>query len=76
MDEVIAFLRGKRVNIDELREKAIELKDTLAGLMVTYPSTHGVYEEGINEITDITITQILILNIFMIIGFYLILIRN
>lgn len=41
------------INIDELREKAIELKDTLAGLMVTYPSTHGVYEEGINEITDI-----------------------
>jgi len=41
------------INIDELREKAVELKDTLAGLMVTYPSTHGVYEEGIKEITDI-----------------------
>jgi glycine dehydrogenase len=30
-----------------------ELKDTLAGLMVTYPSTHGVFEEGIIEITSI-----------------------
>jgi glycine dehydrogenase len=41
------------VNIEELRAKALELKDTLAGLMVTYPSTHGVYEEGIREITSI-----------------------
>jgi len=41
------------INIDELRKVAIELKDQLAGLMVTYPSTHGVYEEGIREITSI-----------------------
>ncbi|MCH2225334.1 MAG: aminomethyl-transferring glycine dehydrogenase, partial [Crocinitomicaceae bacterium] len=41
------------INIEELREKATELKDTLGGLMVTYPSTHGVYEEGIKEITSI-----------------------
>lgn len=41
------------INIDELRQKAVELKDTLAGIMVTYPSTHGVYEEGIKEITSI-----------------------
>jgi len=41
------------INVAELREKAVELKDTLAGLMVTYPSTHGVYEESIVEITDI-----------------------
>ena len=41
------------IDIDELREKASELKDTLGGLMVTYPSTHGVYEEGIKEITSI-----------------------
>ena len=41
------------IDIDELREKANELKDTLGGLMVTYPSTHGVYEEGIKEITSI-----------------------
>ncbi|MFT5780377.1 MAG: glycine dehydrogenase, partial [Crocinitomicaceae bacterium] len=41
------------IDINELRDKAIELKDTLGGLMVTYPSTHGVYEEGIKEITAI-----------------------
>jgi glycine dehydrogenase len=41
------------INIDELRQVATELKDSLAGLMVTYPSTHGVYEEGIREITSI-----------------------
>jgi glycine dehydrogenase len=41
------------INIEELTAVATELKDTLAGLMVTYPSTHGVYEEGIQEITKI-----------------------
>ncbi|MCO4814160.1 MAG: aminomethyl-transferring glycine dehydrogenase [Flavobacteriales bacterium] len=41
------------IDIDELKTKATELKDSLAGLMITYPSTHGVYEEGINDITDI-----------------------
>ena len=41
------------IDIDALRAKAIELKETLAGLMVTYPSTHGVFEEGIREITAI-----------------------
>ena len=41
------------INIEELKAKAEELKDSLAGLMVTYPSTHGVFEEGIKEITSI-----------------------
>jgi glycine dehydrogenase len=41
------------INIEELRQVAAELKDSLGGLMVTYPSTHGVYEEGIREITSI-----------------------
>lgn len=41
------------IDIDELRNVATEFKDSLAGLMVTYPSTHGVYEEGIREITSI-----------------------
>ncbi len=41
------------INIDELRNVAAQYKDTLGGLMVTYPSTHGVYEEGIREITSI-----------------------
>jgi glycine dehydrogenase len=41
------------IDIDQLRTVANELKDTLGGLMVTYPSTHGVFEEGIKEITAI-----------------------
>ncbi len=41
------------INIEELREVAQSNKDILAGIMVTYPSTHGVYEEGIKEITSI-----------------------
>ncbi|MAT89738.1 MAG: glycine dehydrogenase (aminomethyl-transferring) [Flavobacteriaceae bacterium] len=41
------------IDVDDLREKAIEHKDNLAALMVTYPSTHGVYESAIKEITGI-----------------------
>jgi len=42
-------------NIDlmDLEEKAILNKDKLAALMVTYPSTHGVYEEGILKVIEI-----------------------
>ncbi|KAK4491002.1 hypothetical protein RD792_001723 [Penstemon davidsonii] len=41
------------INIEELRKAAESNKDNLAALMVTYPSTHGVYEEGIDEICKI-----------------------
>ncbi|KAK6119567.1 hypothetical protein DH2020_046696 [Rehmannia glutinosa] len=41
------------INIEELRKAAETNKDNLAALMVTYPSTHGVYEEGIDEICKI-----------------------
>jgi len=41
------------IDIEELREVAVANKDILAAIMVTYPSTHGVYEEGIREITSI-----------------------
>jgi len=41
------------IDISDLREKAVQYKDTLACLMVTYPSTHGVFEEGILEIINI-----------------------
>lgn len=41
------------IDIDDLREKAELHKDRLAALMVTYPSTHGVYESAIREITKI-----------------------
>jgi glycine dehydrogenase len=41
------------IDIPDLRAKAEQYKETLSSLMVTYPSTHGVFEEGIKEITKI-----------------------
>lgn len=41
------------VDIADLQAKAAEHKDDLSCLMITYPSTHGVYEEGIKEICQI-----------------------
>ena len=41
------------IDVNDLREKATLHKDNLAALMVTYPSTHGVYEKEIKEITQI-----------------------
>lgn len=41
------------IDVEDLREKAIKYKDNLAALMVTYPSTHGVFEKAIKEIIDI-----------------------
>ncbi|WGF93071.1 aminomethyl-transferring glycine dehydrogenase [Aequorivita marisscotiae] len=41
------------IDVEDLREKAIKHKDNLSCLMVTYPSTHGVYESAIREITSI-----------------------
>ena len=39
------------IDLDDLREKAELHKENLAALMVTYPSTHGVFESAIREIT-------------------------
>ncbi|MCH6547183.1 MAG: aminomethyl-transferring glycine dehydrogenase, partial [Gemmatimonadetes bacterium] len=41
------------IDVDDLRAKAEEHKDDLAALMVTYPSTHGVFEASIKEVCDI-----------------------
>jgi glycine dehydrogenase len=41
------------IDLEDLREKAIKHKDNLSCLMVTYPSTHGVYESAIREITSL-----------------------
>jgi len=45
--------RDGNIDMDDLRAKAEKHRDTLAALMVTYPSTHGVFEEGIQEICAI-----------------------
>ena len=41
------------VDVDDLRQKAEQLQSELAGLMITYPSTHGIFEPEIREICDI-----------------------
>jgi len=41
------------IDVEDLRAKAIEHAANLAALMVTYPSTHGVFESAIQEITQI-----------------------
>ncbi|MGZ3884024.1 MAG: aminomethyl-transferring glycine dehydrogenase [Bacteroidia bacterium] len=41
------------IDLKDLKEKAELHKDNLSCLMVTYPSTHGVYEEGIRKITKV-----------------------
>ena len=46
---VVAALGDGTVDLDDLRAKCEEHGDRLAAIMVTYPSTHGVYEEGIGE---------------------------
>ncbi|MFN4917140.1 MAG: aminomethyl-transferring glycine dehydrogenase, partial [Ignavibacteria bacterium] len=53
--KVIVVKCDEQGNIDltDLKEKALAHKDNLAALMVTYPSTHGVFEEAIKEICDI-----------------------
>jgi len=42
------------VDVSDLREKAEKHADNLSALMITYPSTHGVFEQQIREICDIT----------------------
>jgi glycine dehydrogenase len=41
------------IDVDDLRSKAQQYSDRLAALMVTYPSTHGVFETRIKEICNI-----------------------
>jgi glycine dehydrogenase len=41
------------IDVDDLREKAQEHSENLAAIMVTYPSTHGVFESRIREIIEI-----------------------
>ena len=37
------------IDVEDLKAKAEKYKDTLSALMITYPSTHGVFEESIQE---------------------------
>lgn len=41
------------IDLEDLREKVAQYRENLAALMVTYPSTHGVFEEDIREVCDL-----------------------
>lgn len=49
---VVATDDNGNVDIDDLKAKCDEHSDKLGALMITYPSTHGVFEEGIRDICD------------------------
>ncbi len=45
------------ISVDDLRKKAEQHRDNLAAFMITYPSTHGVFEAAVVEMTDIIHTN-------------------
>ena len=49
---VVACDEAGNVDLDDLRAKIAEHADALAALMITYPSTHGVYEQDVVQITQ------------------------
>lgn len=53
--QVIAIKCDKRGNIDldDLQEKAAKFSNELAAIMITYPSTHGVFESGVQKVCEI-----------------------
>ena len=50
---VVTTAANGNVDLADLTQKAAEHRDRLACLMITYPSTHGVFEDGIREICDV-----------------------
>ena len=50
---VVKALDNGYIDIADLKEKANQYSDVLSGIMITYPSTYGVYEETVKEITQI-----------------------
>jgi len=50
---VVKALENGYIDVNDLKAKATEHSANLSGIMITYPSTYGVYEETVKEITDI-----------------------
>ena len=50
---VVKALENGYIDVNDLKAKAAEHSANLSGIMITYPSTYGVYEETVKEITDI-----------------------
>lgn len=50
---VVKALENGYIDVEDLKAKASQYSNDLAGIMITYPSTYGVYEETVKDITDI-----------------------
>lgn len=50
---VVKALDNGYIDVDDLKAKAEQYSNELAGIMITYPSTYGVYEETVKDITDV-----------------------
>ena len=50
---VVACDEDGNIDLADLRAKAEQHSENLSCVMITYPSTHGVYEEGVREVCDI-----------------------
>ncbi|MBL7749022.1 MAG: aminomethyl-transferring glycine dehydrogenase [Chitinophagaceae bacterium] len=50
---VVKALDNGYIDVEDLKAKAAQYSNELSGIMITYPSTYGVYEETVKEITDI-----------------------
>ncbi|RYZ21174.1 MAG: glycine dehydrogenase (aminomethyl-transferring) [Chitinophagaceae bacterium] len=50
---VVKALENGYIDVEDLKAKAAQHADKLAGIMITYPSTYGVYEETVMEINEI-----------------------
>lgn len=50
---VVKALENGYIDVDDLKAKAAQHAANLSGIMITYPSTYGVYEETVKDITDI-----------------------
>ncbi|GFE50635.1 glycine dehydrogenase (decarboxylating) [Roseobacter cerasinus] len=51
---VVKSAENGDIDLDDFRAKAEQHAETLAGCMITYPSTHGVFEEAVTEVTRTT----------------------
>jgi glycine dehydrogenase len=50
---IVKATESGEIDVEDLKSKAEQYKDTLSCIMITYPSTHGVFEEAILDIIDI-----------------------
>ena len=45
--------KSGNIDLDDLQDKANNNSEELAGIMITYPSTHGVFEETVTEVCNV-----------------------